>query len=50
MNEDQRHFMPQILNFLSLFVKNALQAQDYKQIGRLPKYFVEKEKRVIDEH
>jgi len=28
-------------------VKNALSSQDYKQIGRLPKYFVERDKRDI---
>lgn len=50
MNEDQRHLMPQILNFLNVLAKNALQASDYKQIGRLPKYFVESDKRVIADY
>jgi hypothetical protein len=40
--------MPQILNFLNILVKNALSAHDYKQIGRLPKYFMAKDKRDIE--
>lgn len=39
-----------MLNFLNILVKNALSAQDYKQIGRLPKYFVERDKKEIKEY
>ena len=39
-----------MLNFLNILVKNALSSQDYKQIGRLPKYFVEKDKKNIDKY
>jgi hypothetical protein len=39
-----------MLNFLNILVKSALSAQDYKQIGRLPKYFVERDKRQINEY
>ena len=39
-----------MLNFLNILAKNALLASDYKQIGRLPKYFVESDKRVIDDY
>jgi hypothetical protein len=39
--------MPFVLQFLNIVVKSALQAQDFKQIGRLPKFFLEHEKRKI---
>ena len=42
--------MPMVLNFLNVLVKNALQRGDYKQIGRLPKFFLEREKRDINAH
>lgn len=42
--------MPKMLHFLNILVKGALEQQDYKQIGRLPKYFMESDKKVIPQH
>lgn len=50
MSDAQRHYMPQMLHFLNILAKKALQASDYKQIGRLPKFFTASDKRVIPEY
>jgi hypothetical protein len=42
--------MPKMLHFLNILVKGALEQQDYKQIGRLPKYFMESDKKVIPQY
>lgn len=39
-----------MLNFLNILVKNAMNQSDYKQLGRLPKFFLEREKREISEY
>lgn len=31
--------LPAVMDFINKIVKNSLSEQDYKQIGRLPKFF-----------
>jgi len=42
--------MPFIFQFLNNIVKSALQVQGFKQIGRMPKFFLEVDKKRIDRH
>jgi len=39
-----------VIDFLQKIVKNCLYQQDYKQLGRLPKFFNTKEKQPIDQY
>jgi len=50
MTEEQKDHMPFIFQFLNNIVKSALQVQGFKQIGRMPKFFLEVDKKRIDRH
>lgn len=39
-----------MLHFINLIIKSTLEREKFKQIGRLPKFFLESEKKVIKEH
>lgn len=43
--EKKREYIPKILNFIYTITKKTLYEKDYKQIGRLPRFFNTKERR-----
>lgn len=47
LGEDRDPAHLQVLNFLNIVVKKAFQEEKYSQIGRLPKFFLASEKRLI---
>jgi hypothetical protein len=44
----QKHDLPAIMDFITKVVKHSLSEQQYKQIGRLPKYYKADEQKPID--
>ena len=42
--------MGNVLDFITKVVKNSLYEQDYKQLGRLPKFFNTQDKREIPQY
>jgi hypothetical protein len=42
--------MPYMLHFINMIIKSTLERDKFKQIGRLPKFFLETEKKEIKEY
>lgn len=53
MNENSQDLgkrdLPLIMDFINKVVKHSLSEQQYKQIGRLPKYYKADEQKAIDQ-
>ena len=47
MRSKANNYLVNIMDFMTKIVKNTLSEQDYKQIGRLPKFFCPRDKKDI---
>ena len=50
LSEEQRILAPLVLQFLNIVVKQVLRARKFLQIGKLPKFFLENERKEIPQH